>query len=76
MNEDMINSIGDAPIFNRREFFVTSIFAAGTFAAAVQPIQSQTRIVTDSKGLVSGEVKIPVADGQIPARPKTLGNAC
>ena len=67
MQEDIVNSIGDAPILNRREFFVTSIFTAGTFAAAVQPIQAQTRIVTDSNGLVAGEVKIPVADGQIPA---------
>src|SRR5215207_6008888 len=67
MQEDIVNSIGDPPILNRREFFVTSIFTTGTFAAAVQPIQAQTRIVTDSNGLVAGEVKIPVADGQIPA---------
>jgi len=67
MKEDIVNSIADAPILDRREFFVTSIFAAGTFAAAVQPIQAQTRIITDTNGLVAGEVKIPVADGQIPA---------
>jgi carboxymethylenebutenolidase len=56
-----------APVLDRREFLVTSILAAGTFAAAVQPIQAQTRIITDDKGLVTGEVKIPVADGEIPA---------
>jgi len=67
VREDIVNSIGDAPTFDRREFFVTSIFAAGTFAAAVSPIHAQTRIVTDSSGLVAGEVKIPVSDGQIPA---------
>jgi carboxymethylenebutenolidase len=67
MHEDIVNTFADAPILDRREFFVTSIFAAGTFAAAVQPIQAQTRIVTDSNGLIEGEVKIPVADGQIPA---------
>jgi carboxymethylenebutenolidase len=67
MLEDIVNSIPDAPILGRREFFVTSIFAAGTFAAAVQPIQAQTKITTDSVGLVAGEVKIPVADGEIPA---------
>ena len=67
MQEDIVNTYADAPILGRREFFVTSIFAAGTFAAAVQPIQAQTRIVTDSIGLVAGEVKIPVADGQMPA---------
>jgi carboxymethylenebutenolidase len=46
---------------------VTSIFAAGTFAAAVSPVRAQTRIITDSNGLVTGEVKIPVSDGEIPA---------
>ncbi|MFN0279009.1 MAG: dienelactone hydrolase family protein [Pyrinomonadaceae bacterium] len=55
------------PKFDRREFLVTSIFAAGTFAFAVTPVQAQTRIVTDAKGLTVGEVKIPVPDGQIPA---------
>ena len=67
MRYDIINSIPEAPTLDRREFFVTSIFAAGTFAAAVMPIQAQTRIITDEKGLIAGEVKIPVADGQIPA---------
>ena len=51
---------------DRREFFVTSILA-GSFALAVQPISAQTRIVTDAKNLIEGEVKIPVADGLIPA---------
>jgi len=67
MEQDIVNTYADAPVFDRRDFFVTSIFAAGTFAAAVQPIQAQSRIVTDSNGLIAGEVKIPVADGQIPA---------
>lgn len=67
MKEDIVNSNPEAPTMKRREFFVTSIIAAGTFAAAVKPIQAQTRIVTDSKGLFTGEVKVPVADGEIPA---------
>jgi len=67
MREDIVNTIPDAPVFDRREFFVTSILAAGTFAAAVQPIHGQTKITTDSSGLITGEVKIPVADGQFPA---------
>lgn len=67
MREDIANSIPTAPVLDRREFFVTSILAAGTFAAAVQPIQAQTKITTDANGLVVGEVKIPVADGEIPA---------
>lgn len=67
MKEDIVNSIPDAPHLNRREFFVTSIAAAGIYAAAVTPISAQTRIITDSEGLVAGEVKIPVSDGEIPA---------
>jgi len=51
---------------DRREFLVTSILA-GAFAIAVQPIQAQTRIITDASGLVTGEVKIPVAGGEFPA---------
>ncbi len=50
--------------FSRRAFVVTSL-AAG-FALAVQPISAQT-ITTGSDGLVVGEVKVPVSDGEIPA---------
>ncbi|MDX2256237.1 MAG: dienelactone hydrolase family protein [Pseudanabaenaceae cyanobacterium bins.39] len=57
----------------RREFITISSLSAG-FAIAVQPISAQT-IMTDNKGIVAGEIKIPVKDGSIPAyraRP-TLG---
>lgn len=67
MLEDIVNSIPEAPVLDRREFFVTSIFAAGTFAAAVMPISAQTKITTDNVGLVEGEVSIPVSDGEISA---------
>jgi len=50
--------------FTRRHFVVTML-AAG-FAAAVRPIAAQTVVHTDSEGLIAGEVKIPVPDGQIP----------
>ena len=48
----------------RREFVVTTLTTG--FALAVQPISAQT-ITTDTNGLIAGEVKIPVADGDIPA---------
>jgi carboxymethylenebutenolidase len=67
MRQDIVNSNPTAPILDRREFFVTSIFAAGVYAAAVSPIAAQTKITTDEKGLIAGEVKIPVSDGEIPA---------
>src|SRR4029434_5262627 len=49
---------------SRRQFVVTALSAG--FALAVQPVTAQT-ITTDATGLTAGEVKIPVADGQIPA---------
>jgi len=51
--------------FTRRDF-VVSMLAVG-FAATVRPIAAQTVIQTDDQGLVVGEVKIPVKDGQMPA---------
>ncbi len=50
--------------FNRRDFVVASL--ATGFALAVQPVSAQT-IKTDAEGLNAGEVKIPVAGGEIPA---------
>lgn len=67
MEHDIVNTIPNPSTLDRREFFVTSILAAGTFATAVQPIAAQTKITTDAEGLIHGEVKIPVSDGQIPA---------
>jgi carboxymethylenebutenolidase len=49
---------------NRRTFLVTQL-AAG-FALSVQPVSAQT-ITTDTKGIIAGETKMPVKDGEIPA---------
>ncbi|HMK69175.1 MAG TPA: dienelactone hydrolase family protein [Stellaceae bacterium] len=51
--------------FSRREFVITGITTG--FALAVQPVQAQTAITTDTKGLEAGPVEIPVPDGKIPA---------
>lgn len=51
------------PDYNRRDFVVTAL--ATGFALAVQPVSAET-ITTDTRGLEAGEVKIPVADGEIP----------
>jgi carboxymethylenebutenolidase len=51
--------------FTRRKFIITSALTAG-FALAVRPIFAEV-ITTDTNGLVAGEVKIPVPDGEIPA---------
>ncbi len=50
--------------FTRREVLVSAL-AAG-FALAVRPIGAAT-ITTDSNGLSAGEIKIPVAAGELPA---------
>jgi carboxymethylenebutenolidase len=50
--------------FTRREFVMTAL--ATGFALAVRPVSAET-ISTDATGLEAGEVKIPVADGEIPA---------
>lgn len=67
MKEEKDKSRVSPTFLDRREFLVTSILAAGAFATAVMPIQAQTRIITDAKGLTAGEVKIPVKEGEIPA---------
>jgi carboxymethylenebutenolidase len=52
------------PPLTRRQFVVTSL-AAG-FATAARPVAAQTIVTTDTEGLVAGEVKIPVAGGELP----------
>jgi carboxymethylenebutenolidase len=48
----------------RRGFMVTSL-AVG-FALAARPVRADA-IETDTEGLTAGEVKVPVADGEVPA---------
>jgi carboxymethylenebutenolidase len=50
--------------WTRRGFVMTSLITG--FALSVQPVTAQT-ITTDTNGLDAGEVKIPTADGSIPA---------
>src|SRR5689334_7948664 len=63
MHEDLKSWLPKAD-FSRREFVVTTL--ATGFALAVQPVSAGT-ITTDSSGLEAGEVKIPTADGTLPA---------
>jgi carboxymethylenebutenolidase len=51
--------------FSRRDFVRTSVGSG--FAAAVLPVRAQTVVKTDSAGLVTGEVTIPVGDFKMPA---------
>ncbi len=51
--------------FDRRTFLVTSLGAG--FALATQPVMAQTAIKTDDVGLLAGEIKVPVKDGEMVA---------
>jgi len=64
MREDMLALVTNKTGWTRRDFVVSSL--ATGFALAVQPVSAQT-ITTDTDGLSAGEVKIPTADGGIPA---------
>jgi carboxymethylenebutenolidase len=50
--------------WSRRGFVMTSLVTG--FAPSVQPVSAET-ITTDTNGLDAGEVKVPTADGSIPA---------
>jgi carboxymethylenebutenolidase len=50
--------------WTRRGFVMTSL--ATGFALSLRPVSADT-ITTDASGLVAGEVKVPVKDGQMPA---------
>ncbi|HEX6735018.1 MAG TPA: dienelactone hydrolase family protein [Azonexus sp.] len=60
-----LDALVPAQTFDRRDFLVTSLGAG--FALAVQPVMAQTAIKTDDAGLVAGEVKVPVRDGELVA---------
>lgn len=65
LREDLLALVSNRTTVSRREFVAGSL-AAG-FALAVQPVSAQTMITTDASGLTAGEVKIPTANGDIPA---------
>ena len=60
-----LGSLLPAASIDRRGFVVTMLGAG--FALATQPIMAQTAISTDTQGLSAGEIKVPVADGEMPA---------
>jgi len=59
------DSLVPAQSLDRRHFLVTSLGAG--FALAMQPVMAQTVIQTDDAGLLAGEIKVPVSDGEMVA---------
>jgi carboxymethylenebutenolidase len=60
-----LDALIPAQSFDRRTFLVTSLGAG--FALATQPVMAQTAIKTDDIGLLAGEIKVPVKDGEMVA---------
>lgn len=65
MTRNEFDSLVPAVPFSRRGFLVGSL--ATGFALAAGPVAAQTAIATDSQGLTAGEIKVPTADGAMPA---------
>jgi carboxymethylenebutenolidase len=63
IRQELKSLLGDRKV-DRRSFVVSSLGAG--FALAVLPVSAQT-ITTSTEGLVAGEVKVPVAGGDMPA---------
>lgn len=64
-NKAEFDSLVPAQHFDRRAFLVTSLGAG--FALATMPVAAQTAIRTDATGLLAGEVRVPVGDGEMVA---------
>jgi carboxymethylenebutenolidase len=62
---DVLSLTRTAVPLTRRGFVATSLASGFTLAAG--PVAAQSVITTDAQGLTAGEVKIAVADGQMPA---------
>ncbi len=60
-----IDSLLPALKLDRRGFMVTTLGAG--FALAMQPTLAQTAIKTDAEGLIAGEIRVAVADGEMVA---------
>lgn len=63
--EPEFDSLVPAQSFDRRSFLATSLGVG--FAVATQPVIAQTAIRTDEIGLLAGEIKVPVKDGELVA---------
>lgn len=64
LSPELLTMVPQTAGWSRRAFVVTSL--ASGFAAAAGPV-SAAAITTDANGLVAGEVKVPTADGEMPA---------
>lgn len=64
-DQAQFDSLLPAQALDRRGFIATAVGAG--FALAVQPTLAQSIITTDTRGLLAGETKVPVKDGEMVA---------
>lgn len=64
-NPEFDSLVPPAPPVSRRNFVITMLGAG--FALATLPVTAETVIKTDADGLLAGEVKVPVKDGEMVA---------
>src|SRR3974390_1489472 len=75
LTSDVVGLTKTAP-FSRRGFMTASAAVAAGYTLAAGPVRADV-IKTDANGLTAGDVKIKVADGEMPAyfaRPKDVAN--
>jgi carboxymethylenebutenolidase len=75
LTSDAIGLTKVAP-FSRRGFMTASAAVAAGYTLAAGPVRADV-IKTDTEGLITGDAKIKVADGEMPgyfARPKNVNN--
>ncbi len=75
MTSDIERMTKAAPL-SRREFMTAAAATAAGYTLAAGPVRADA-IKTDAAGLIAGEVKIPVAGGEMPvyfARPEGVSN--
>lgn len=73
---DVIGLTSTAPL-SRRGFMTASAASAAGYTLAAGPVRAQV-VTTDTNGLVTGDAKVKVADGEMPvyfARPANAPNA-
>jgi len=74
-DEPQLESLLPEVKFNRRGFLASTASVAG-FALAAGPVMAQTAIKTSAVGLETGDIKVPVPGGDMPAyyaAPKKAG---
>ena len=72
LTSDVVGLTKVAP-FSRRGFMTASAAVAAGYTLAAGPVRADV-ITTSTDGLETGDIKIKVADGEMPNRPQRVGD--